>query len=293
MIDRTEPVTGVLVGVDGDPATSAAVTWAAREAERRRLTLDLVQVLPAADHEATLRAPTGRAHALLDEARRHAERVAPDVPIRLSEVDGAVGPALVRSAEHAALLVLGTRGAVIDINTTVGRTVAHVLGHAACPVVVVPPIARHDGDEGEVLVGVDGSPDAVAAVAFAAEVADHRKVPLVALGVAPRFGAADNEDTWRRVLAESVAGVAETYPDLRVSEEFCRGTAAQEIVRRAGGAQLIVLGSRGRGALIGALLGSTSQAVVSRAPCPVAVLSPRAAAIARTRAPGAAAGRPS
>jgi len=290
MIDRTEPVTGVLVGVDGDPATSGAVTWAAREADRRGLTLDLVQVLPSTDHEATLRAPTGRAHALLDEARRHAERVAPDLPIRLSEVDGAVGAALVRSAEHAALLVVGTRGAVIDINTTVGRTVAHVLGHAACPVVVVPPAARHDG--AEVLVGVDGSPDAVAAVAFAAEVADQRGVPLVALGVAPRFGAADNEDTWRRVLAESVAGLAETYPDLRVGEELCRGNAAQEIVRRAGGAQLIVLGSRGRGAVTGALLGSTSQAVVSRAPCPVAVLSPRAAA-ARTRARGAAAGRPS
>ena len=288
MIDRTEPASGVLVGVDGDHATAGAVEWAAREADRRHVSLDLVQVLPGSETVPALQKPTGRAHALLDQARRNVESVAPGVAVRISVVEGEVGAALVQVAERAALLVIGTRGPAIDVNPTVGRTVAHILGHAACPVIVVPRL-RRDDDRGPVLVGVDGSPDAVAAVDFAADVADRRQATLVALGVAPRLGAPTHEDMWRRQVAEAVAGIAEEYPDVTVREEVRRGNPDHEIVRGASGAQLIVLGSRGRGAMTGALLGSTSQAVVSQAPCPVAVLPPRAAD-ARTRRLRSAAG---
>jgi nucleotide-binding universal stress UspA family protein len=290
-IDRTEPATGVLVGVDGDPATTGAVEWAAREADRRHVSLDLVQVLPGSVTVPALQEPAGRAHVLLDQARRVTESVAPGVPVRISVVEGGVGAALVQAAERAALLVIGSRGPAIDVDPTVGRTVAHVLGHALCPVIVVPR-ARRDDDGGAVFVGVDGSPDAVAAVDFAADVADRRQAPLVALGVAPRLGAPDHVDLWRRSVAEAVSGIAEDYPDVPVREEIRRGRPGEEIVRGASGAQLIVLGSRGRGAVTGALLGSTSQSVVSLAPCPVAVLPPRASD-ARSRRLRTAVGRSS
>lgn len=51
MIERSEPVTAIVVGVGGNPATLRAVTWAAREAARRHLSLDLVQVLPPSHHD--------------------------------------------------------------------------------------------------------------------------------------------------------------------------------------------------------------------------------------------------
>ena len=138
MIDRNEPATGLIVGVDGNPATLRAVDWAAREADRRHLALDLVQVLPPSERGPVLREPTGRAHALLEQGRRIAADVAPDVAVRASVLDGVVGPALVGVAERAALLVMGSRHAEGDLDLTVGRTVAQTVGHAPCPVVVVP-----------------------------------------------------------------------------------------------------------------------------------------------------------
>src|SRR4051812_22094972 len=111
MIDRSVPPAGVVVGVDGDPAALRAVAWAAQEADRRHLPLDLVQVLPPSHRpDDELQAPTGRAHSLLEQARRIAVGAATGrLPVRLSVVDGVVGPALATAARRAHLLVLGAR----------------------------------------------------------------------------------------------------------------------------------------------------------------------------------------
>ena len=89
----------------------------------------------------------------------------------------------------------------------VGRTVAHVMGHAPCPVIVVPPDWEPAEDEASrgVLVGVDGSVEAVGAIAFGADVADRSRSTLVTASVSPRLGGPD-EETRRRYLAEAVAG---------------------------------------------------------------------------------------
>lgn len=280
MIDHSQPPTGVVVGVDGSPATHGAVAWAAREAARRHLPLDLVQVLPPSErpHDET-RSPSGRAHALLEQARHAAHAVAPDLPVRLSVVDGVVGPALVATAVQARLLVLGARpsGGVTDAG--VGRTVAHAMGHAACPVVVVPARWEPGADEGTpgVIVGLDGSGEAAGAVAFGADVAERTGAPLTVMTVAPRSGGETDEDV-RRHLAEGVAGTVGAHPDVPLREVVRRGQAAEQLLAEArDGAALLVVGSRGRGAVSGVLLGSTSQRVVHAAPCPVAVLSPQAA----------------
>jgi nucleotide-binding universal stress UspA family protein len=281
MIDHSTPAAGVLVGVDGSPATLGAVGWAAREAARRHLPLDLLQVLPPSDRpQDEARSPSGRALALLDQARDAAAAVAPEVPVRMSVVDGVAGPALVATAAHARLVVLGARpsGGITDVS--VGRTIAHVMGRAACPVVVVPPRweAVTEGSGG-VLVGVDGSDEAEGAVAFAADVADRRGVELTALAVVSR-AAGDAEEDTRRSLAEATAGIIGVRPDLVVHEVVDRGSASEQLLARArDGAGLVVVGSRGRGAVGGALLGSTSQQLVRFSPCPVAVLPPRAAAV--------------
>jgi len=280
MIDHSQPPTGVVVGVDGSPATHGAVAWAAGEAARRHLPLDLVQVLPPSErpHD-EMRSPSGRAHALLEQARHAAHAVAPDLSVRLSVVDGVVGPALLATAAQARLLVLGARpsGGIADAG--VGRTVAHAMGHAACPVVVVPARWEPGADEAPaVIVGVDGSTEAEGAVAFGADVAERTGSSLTVVTVGARGG--ETDDDVRRHLSEGVAGTVGAHPDVPLREVVRRGQVAEQLLAEArDGAALLVVGSRGRGAVSGVLLGSTSQRVVHAAPCPVAVLSPQAALV--------------
>lgn len=281
MIDRSVPPAGVVVGVDADPATLRAVGWAAREADRRRLPLDVVQVLsPSHRPPDELHVPSGRARALLDQARRIATAAAPDLAIRLSVVDGTPGESLAAVAARAHLLVLGSRRFPTAIDLTIGRTLAHAMAHAACPVIVVPPGWEPDERHtGPVLVGVDGSPESHGAVAFATDVADRWRVRVTAAGVVPRHGADADEDARRRVLAEARAGMSARHPDVRLHEAVHHGAPGEELLREARrGVALVVLGCRGRGSIVGPLVGSTSQEVVRGAPCPVAVLSSEAAA---------------
>lgn len=280
MIDRSVPPAGVVVGVDGDPATLRAIGWAAHEAKRRELPLDLVQILPPSSRpEDELRAPSGRALSLMESARRLAVGAEPGVSPRLSVADGVVGPSLVAVARQARLLVLGSRGHDGALDLTIGRTLVHALGQAQCPVVVVPPrwdpAAAHTGP---VVAGVDGSPESDGAVVLAAEVADRWQSRLTIAAVT-RHQDPGTDGEARRLLTTARAGVSARHPDLPVEEVVGHGTPGEELLACArDGAALLVVGSRGRGALVGSLIGSTSQAVVRFAPCPVAVLPPAAAA---------------
>jgi nucleotide-binding universal stress UspA family protein len=73
-------------------------------------------------------------------------------------------------------------------------------------------------------------------------------------------------------LAEALAGWAEKYPDVEVHKQVVRGHPVEVILEESAGAELLVLGSRGRGGFAGLLLGSVSQGVLHRTPCPVAVV---------------------
>jgi nucleotide-binding universal stress UspA family protein len=73
-------------------------------------------------------------------------------------------------------------------------------------------------------------------------------------------------------LAESLAGWSEKYPDVEVDRRVVLGQPVQTLVDAADGAQLLVVGSRGRGAVRSALLGSVSHGVAHLATCPVAVV---------------------
>ena len=150
--------------------------------------------------------------------------------------------------------------------------------HAECPVVVVrePGPAASDMP---VVLGVDGS-SVEAAVAFAFDAAARRQVPLVAvhawrdLMIDPGLEAALDLDAAdeQEILAERLAGWAEKYPEVPVQGRVVRARAARALVEASAHAQLVVVGSRGRGGLAGTLLGSVSRAVLLHAHCPVAVV---------------------
>lgn len=159
-------------------------------------------------------------------------------------------------------------------------------GHAACPVVVVrEPVGA--SEDLPVVVGVDRSSHSEAAVAFAYEVASLRGAPLAAVHtwsvwlfntrMGPLMDWEPIQTREREVLAERLAGWSEKFADVPVRRVVYRDRPARSLLEQAAHAQLLVVGSRGRGHLTGLVLGSVSHAVLHRAACPVAVVRADAA----------------
>ncbi|SFI77074.1 universal stress protein [Amycolatopsis sacchari] len=293
MVDNN---TGMLaVGVDAAPGALHAARWAAREAVRRHRGLRLVH----ATDERSLHYPRGlpvgddllevvrmRGHRLLRAARDAVREVAPELPVELVLSREAPGEVLLDESKAAPLLVLGTPGLRPLARVFAGSLSIALSAHAACPVALV---RGHAGDdeppsEGPVVVGVDGSSSSEEAVAIAFEEASWRDVPLMAVHAwDDAFLSAVFEEThWTpdeaavearesEVLAERLAGWQEKFPEVAVERVITRGRPSAALLDVADRAQLLVVGSRGRGGFSGLLLGSTSQGVMSYALCPVLV----------------------
>jgi nucleotide-binding universal stress UspA family protein len=140
---------------------------------------------------------------------------------------------------------------------------------------------------GRIVVGVDGSAHARQALRFALSEAALRGArvdvvgswavpPLAATGVGlvPAFDLLRTElgDSTREVLAGELADAADAAAGVEVEQHVAQGDAAGALVEAAAGADLLVVGSRGRGGVTGTVLGSVSRACLHHAPCPVAVV---------------------
>ncbi|QGN49284.1 universal stress protein [Micromonospora sp. WMMD558] len=281
----------VVVGVDGSAAALDAVRVAAREAEYRQRPLRVVHAfiwpltgapltpVPGAPVTAGLR---NQAERYVAEAVDEARKVFPELRVAGVVVDGAPTPVLLDEAREAALVVLGHRGLGGFAGLLLGSVTVQVSARAQCPVLVVRGEPRADGP---VVVGVDGSELSTEAIGFAFEEAARRDAPLVAVHawlyptpVGPgdilplvydldAFGAEEE-----RLLAESLAGFAERYPQVPVRHRLVRGSPGRVLVDESKGAQLVVVGAHGHGALGGLLLGSVSHAVLHHAHCPLVVV---------------------
>jgi len=87
-----------------------------------------------------------------------------------------------------------------------------------------------------------------------------------------RLDAQKIEEEAQLLVAESVAGAAAEHPDVQWTTELVSGSAAQALLRRSESADLVVVGSRGRGGFTGLLLGSVSQSVLHHTQCPIAIV---------------------
>jgi nucleotide-binding universal stress UspA family protein len=271
----------IVAGYDGSPGGGQALRWAAREARARGTTLT-VCLAWAPDH---LELPAESA--LCELARQHGKEILDrGLPYAESALGpGRVCPALVggraarvlcERSRDAQMVVVGSRGNGQLPGLQLGSVSWQVAGHASGRVVVVRgqwhPVNQSPGP---VVVGVDGSPAAQAALAF--EEAGLRDAPLVAvcaLADAPgRLGEMHRmEEDFSRLLTEE----EKDHPGVTVLRQVTAGAPRTALLTAAAGAQMVIVGCRGRGGLDEMNLGSVAQAILHHAPCPVGVVHPPA-----------------
>jgi nucleotide-binding universal stress UspA family protein len=283
---------GVVVGVDGSGGAAAALDWAAQEARLRGTVLTAVLATGAGNH--------GRFH------RGSADPGVEDAAARRAledAVTGALGPSgtaqvermvvhdepvrgLTWASDGADLLVVGARGLSSIGELLLGSVSQGCLHHARCPVAVVKgPVAGRAGGGGHVVVGLDGSRASGAALAWAVDEARRRgaRVTVVRAHLAPLVDEVAEEAVlvWDQ---STDASYARSAFDATVDRVDAGGVAVERllvadspgpaIVAAAADADLVVVGSSGRGRVPKRLVGSVSLYVTHHAGCPVVVLPP-------------------
>jgi len=275
----------IVVGVDGSDSAREAVVWAAEEAARRNVALTIAHVVPGTDTH-TRQAAQAQALGWLADAEAAAGRAAPAAALSTQLLVGSVVESLVSVSTWADTLVLGTRGLGGFAGLLTGSTAIGVTTRARCPVVVVRASGLHvpPRTSGPIVVGVDGS-SAEDATEWAFTEAALRDAPLIAVhtwtegALSHGWDAApyviDFEalnDSMRDMLSDRLAQWREKFPGVRLDLVTALDSAARALVEQSQHAQLVVVGTRRHSPLAGALLGSTSHALLHHAACPVAVV---------------------
>jgi nucleotide-binding universal stress UspA family protein len=278
----------IVVGYDRSVGARAAATWALDEAARTGASVDFLYAYewPTwAPAGSTMAAPsvwpdgeTDRAvRGMLNEVVLNARTTHPTVRTRTSFVHAGAATSLIERSEEASLVVLGSRG-TSGVAGLLGSVSVAVSAHASCPVVV----AHADtGSAGPVVVGVDDSVSSHEALVFAIEQAVARGTSLrVIRAWAPITGLWENAERFprvvpaaeREVFEDLVAGWRDKRPGLEISAEAVVDHPAAALSKASLNAQLVVVGTRGRGPVAGILLGSVSQHVLRHSACSVAVV---------------------
>jgi len=274
----------IVVGVDELETSAAALEWALRRAEALDAPVVLMHAVPAAwlsKKYGYYNSIINDEQALVRQIESRAAELAPTVTATGSLRSGSAQHVLHELSEDADLIVVGTHRKTGITGDFFGSVSMQVAARSSCPVAIVPQLLS--GDRTGVVVGVDGSEDAKDAVDFAAAEADRTGQELTVVYAAhvpsprvlkhiPEEGVADRMEEERTVLAESVAGLTDRFPDLVVHQLFMTDeTPPRALLQAAATAQLLVVGSHGHGARGRRWMGSVSHEVLGRAPCPTVI----------------------
>jgi nucleotide-binding universal stress UspA family protein len=257
----------IVVGVGDSPSSEAAMRWAMHRAAALKLPVLLVHAVDdrwaydAVGYNDWIR---NSGAALLSDAKDRAAKMEPTVSLSTDLVHGAPGYSLRKKSKKASMVVIGSGHSWVGGSLTDGEH----------------DLSTRQG----VLVGADGSEESIQAVGFAAAEADRTGQELTVLHA---FRLPDPwlsrgmpggdfngiiEEEERVVLAETVAGLADTYPDLTVHQVLQTDRSpAEALLGAAKTASLLVVGSRGRGSFKRLMLGSTAHAVLAKLPCPTII----------------------
>jgi nucleotide-binding universal stress UspA family protein len=286
---------GILVGVDGSPESDDAIRWATQEAIFRDLPLTVMHVVPRTTVGWPARylqtsfdeSQDRRAHEVIEQAQKSVQVAAgvqppPTVHTRIEYGD--VASTMISASRDAFLTVVGSQGLNAVERVVFGSISGGMVHYGHGPIAVI-----HRGDDDRtdshapVLVGIDGSPASEEATAVAFDEASRRGVDLIALhawsdvGVFPILGMDwhEYEDLGHEVLGERLAGWQERYPDVHVHRRVVCDKPAHWLIVDSEHAQLVVVGSHGRGGFAGLQLGSVAAKTVQGAMAPTIVVRPR------------------
>ncbi|WP_128646894.1 universal stress protein, partial [Rhodococcus sp. BS-15] len=224
---------------------------------------------------------------ILDEAlavTARASATSGEITIDTVSSENSAVATLLELSTTARMVVLATRGLGGAEQRSLGSIVFAVTTHARCPVTVVRGWSGDDVDTTHpVVVGVDGTRASAAATALAFEEAFVRSAPLTAVhswsDTDLSVGLPIRGLEWpanRPAAADQLARMLEPhtrrYPTVSVRTAVVKDRPVQALLDHAQGAQLLVIGSHGRGGFPGMMLGSTSRTVIARASCSVTVV---------------------
>jgi nucleotide-binding universal stress UspA family protein len=284
----------IVVGIDGSPQSGKALEWAVARARMGGERLQLVNaydVTPALDFYGYQGLAAGEAvgwfaefsEQLLDAAAARVRELAPELECTLSSEPGHAGPVLSKAAEDASTVVVGRRGLGGAASAVLGSVSNQLTVRARCPVVVVGegelPIS------GPIVVGVDGSEFGTNALRFAIAEAALRQTSVRAVAaydllhpafrtdpeLAARMRAEVQADA-ERAVEQALDDAEGTTASIQVDRVVVEARPAEAIVDHADDAQLIVVGTHGKGLVRRILLGSVSRQVLNDADRPVAVV---------------------
>lgn len=279
----------ILVGVDGSPGSSAAIRFAAHEAQRQGTGIRLVHVVPnyvpitpmvplaPSDLEDTgkqiLSAAAEEAHTLLEPQH-----------VTSSLLDGPRVPALLHAAEHARLVVLGSERRPVLERLLTGSTLVGVAARATCPVVAVPGDWSPHGEHGTVVAGVKSTQHSPELVRRALEAAAERNAGVVLVHawelpnqyddlITSRVDRDEWADLARRAIERSLLGLGLAFAGVPVEIRVVHGQPARVLQRASSDADLLLVARRHNAFPFGHL-GGTGRALLREGHCPVEVVPP-------------------
>jgi len=269
-----------IIGVDGSQHSRAALDWGLIRAAQSGASVELLHVADdsfLSESVAFLSEAQEASEKMLAAEREYAVEAGFTGTITGRAVVGHPIAEVEEASKRADLVILGAHTGNKFAGSLFGTRAVKIAAVAHCPVAVVP--LEKDGDpKPGVVVGVDGSDAARRAIAFAAEEASFRGVPLIAVYAWMPPLTPGLEYLWSDELVESqraaaeealaigTAGLAERYPDLEVERRILQAPPVAALLQAAEDADTIVLGSRGRGGIQRLLLGSVSHGVLQALP---------------------------
>ncbi|MGW5112657.1 universal stress protein [Nocardia sp. NPDC004123] len=289
---QVDPNPPIVVGVDGSAVSYQAVAWGALDAARHGAPLHIVTSICAPTGLPPTAVLDAAAIASLEldgervvgEATRIASETLPGEGVEMSSevTEEPIISRLMDLSRDARMVVLGSRGLGALRRGLLGSVATAVTHHSHCPVAVIHTTAAADPVSARqpVLVGVDGTPNSVAALELAFEEASLRKTGLTALHAwsdvsgpyLPMSGWETVEEQERATFGEEMAGYTERYPDVAVRRILVKDRPVRSMLDESERSQLVVVGSHGRGGFTGMLLGSTSDALLHSVDCPIVIV---------------------
>ena len=286
----------IIVGVDGSEPSFEALRWAAHEARRRKAQIKVVScynvpayggldgaIYPSSVDVDTLKAETA---AIVRQAIEVVEAIDPQLVIEGVTHMSAPVIGITAAAVSGDEIVVGATGHSGVLDGLVGSVTTGVTHRAHVPVIVVPSKATSEVTAAmkSIVVGVDGSPESLLALewAYSEALASGAELNVVHAWVCPYTISETSVLEVRKPMEHAAAKVLQSSLDslgrrltngsVIVHSTLCEKAPAEALLKESEGADLLVVGSRGRGGLRSLVLGSVSRAVLHNAVSPVTVV---------------------